>query len=106
MPRCRQRTDTLGDGPDNPQNPPVGGDPGQIILLDRPQRFGRRGIAGKNNEMASLSEKPLDSFERIGMDAFKRTVSIRSPCIIPQIKEVIHGQEPFDLPQHGQAAEA
>ena len=106
MPGACHLSDHLGHRPDDSQDAPFGRNARQVLLLDRAQRFCGCGVAGKNDQRASLAKQPLHGFERIGIDGLKRPASIGSARIVAEIKIVISGERPLDLLQDGQPAES
>src|SRR5690606_14730392 len=78
--------------PDYTKHSSVRRQPGQIILLYGSERFGRRGITGKDNQGTSLFKKPFHTLQRILVNGIKRSVSIRRSCIIAKVDVIISGQ--------------
>ena len=105
MPGARERAHGFGDGPDYPQDTRARADAGQVPLLDRAQRLGRRGVAGKDHQRAAALEEPLDGLERVGVDHLERPVPVGRARVVPQVEEIVPREDALDLPEHGQAAE-
>ena len=68
--RVGQLTHLLDGGAHNAQHAPLGGEGGEVLLLDRAQRLGRGGVAGQDNQVAPLGKQVLDRLQCEFIDQF------------------------------------
>lgn len=86
---CCIKPDHFGRWPDYPKHSMAGILYWQYLLLDCSQCFGRSSITGKDNQRATLCEKPLHTFKCIIVYRFKGMITIWGPGIVAQIYIIV-----------------
>ena len=99
-----ERADDLGGGTNNAQDPTVGVELGQIVLLDGTKGFGRGGVAAQNDQLAAHGEEFLDGLARELIDDIERAWTVGGPCIVAQVQIVVLGKQLAYAVQDGQSA--
>ena len=99
-----QRRQRLDRGAYNPQHPLVGGDAGQIVLLNRTQRLSRSRVAGQDYQRTPLVEEVQHRLFGKLIDNLKRPCTVRGPGIVAQIEVVVLRQPLAHLFENGEAA--
>ena len=61
----------------------------EIFLLNCSQGLRRSCVAGQDHQVASLVEKPLNTFECVMINRVEWTVTVRCPGVIPQVEIIV-----------------
>ena len=112
--RCAEHADVasagqlanfLHRGTHDAQDAAVGGEGGEILLLDGAQGLGRGRVAGQDDQVTTLFEQVLHGLQGKLIDQFAGTRAIRSPCVIAHKQVVILRQYTPDVAKDCQSAE-
>jgi hypothetical protein len=100
----RYLADGFDGGADNAEDSPVGGQYGEVALLDGTQSLGGGGVTGEDDKRATLVEEADDGLAGETVNGFERTSAIGSACIVAEIDIVVTGQTPADTVEDGQSS--
>ena len=103
---ARQRADSFHRRANHTEHAPIGGQAGEILLLNGAERFGRRSVARQNDEFAASREEFLHRLEGVAIHHVEGARTVGSARVVAEVKVVVVGQSVADLSQNGQASVA
>ena len=103
---ARQGADSFHRGANHTEHAPIGGQAGEILLLNGAERFGRRGVASQNDEFAAPREEFLYRLEGVAIHHVEGARTVGGTCIVAEVEVVVVGQSVADLSQNRQATVA
>ena len=106
MTALRHLAHNLHGGPYHAQNPSLGVQPGEVVLLNASQSLCRSGVASQNDQMATSLKQVTDRLERELVDDVERAGAIGGTGVVAEIEIVVLWQGPANLAQDSQSAVA
>ena len=104
MARGRETANHLSRRTDDAQHAAVGGNLGDVNLLDGAQRLCRGRVTAENHQMAAHLKKLYDSLTGELIDHLETARAIRRTGIVAQIEIIVFGLHLTDAMQDGQTA--